>query len=125
MLRVLFLLLFVMNFATFAQTQEKPKQDNLHKAYKVIEFGKVSVSEFRAIFDSFFVELQNNLTSQGYIINHGSDRAVAARERLIRSKINFRNFDPIRITFIRGKVSKEIKTEFWIVPEGAEPPKPE
>jgi hypothetical protein len=123
MLKVLFLLLFLMNFAAFAQTQEKPKQDNLHKAYKSAEFGRITNGHIEALFDGFLAELANDKTAQGYIINYGSNREVVRRERHIRNQINFREIDAQRITFIQGGILNEIKTEFWIVSENAEPPK--
>lgn len=125
MLKVLVLLLFVMNFAVFAQTQESPKQNDLHKAHISAEFGRITNEHIEALFDSFLAELANDKTAQGYIINYGSSREIARRERHIKSQITFREIDAKRITFIQGGISKEIKTEFWIVPEGAEPPKPE
>ena len=65
----------------------------------------------------------NNPTAQGQIITYGANRQVAGRERLIKNQIYFCRFDSQRITFVTGGFSKEIKTEFWVVPKGADSPK--
>lgn len=108
-----------MSSVAFAQSPEKPE------ALMAEEFGKIPNGDFRSRMDNFFVELQNNPDSRGLIINYGSKREVAAREKLIKNHIFFRKFDDSRISFINGGYSNEIKTQFWRVPEGAENPKPE
>ena len=47
----------------------------------------------RARLDTFFAELPNNPNNQGYIINYGTDKEIAERERLITNHIEFRKFD--------------------------------
>jgi len=87
--------------------------------------GNVPADELRGILDNFFIDLQNDPTSQGYIINSGTDREVARRETLIRNHINFRKFDASRITFVRGADTGEgIQTRMYRVPAGALPPTP-
>lgn len=119
MLKVLFLLLFVMNFAVLAQTQEKKE------AYKFFEYEKISDVLLKEKFTEFYNELKKEDVSQGFIINYGTAKEVAKRENKIRNLINFRDDDMPRLTFVQGGNSNKPKTIFWIVPEGAEPPKPE
>ena len=91
----------------------------------VDEFGKLQNDDVRARLDAFFVELQNNPTNQGYIINYGSEREIAARERLINNHITFRRFDRSRITMVRGgDLGSGINTKLYRVPPGAENPNP-
>ncbi len=118
MFRVLFLILVLMSSITFAQTQ-----DNKPQASNFDEFGKINNGEIKARIDSFFIELMNNLTAQGYIINYGLDRDIARRKRFLQNYVTMRNFDTSKITFVKGGILKEIKTELWIAPVGAEMPK--
>jgi len=73
---------------------------------------------------AFFTEMNNDPTSQAYIVNYGTDREIARREKQIKNAINFFKYDSFRLTLVRGGVG-EFRTIFWIVPAGAEPPKPE
>ena len=92
----------------------------------VNEFGALPNDQIRAQLDIFFAELSNNPSDQGYIINYGTDREIAARERLITNHIAFRNFDRSRITLVRGGVSPDgtVKTRLYRIPPGAENPAP-
>ena len=91
----------------------------------VDEFGKLSNDDVRAKLDTFFIELQNNPNNQGYIINYGTDRDVAAREKLITNHINFRKFDRSRITLVRGGDNGgAINTKLYRIPPGADNPAP-
>jgi hypothetical protein len=123
MLRIFFLILVLMSSVAFAQTEEKPESNEKPKASKSVEFGIEPNGYVKAVLDSFFVELMNDPMAQGNIITYGPNREVARREKIIRNQIYFRRLDSQRITFVTGGFSKEIKTEFWIVPKGAEPPK--
>lgn len=46
------------------------------------------------------------------------------RVQIIRDHIKLRRYDPSRILFISGGFREEQKTEFWLVPKGADLPKP-
>jgi hypothetical protein len=118
MIRVLFLILVVMSSIAFAQTEENPV------AKKVEEFGVSPDGYVKVIMDSFYVELGNNPTAQGIIFNYGTDNEIALREKQIQKSIAFRKYDGARITIVRAGFWKELKTEFWVVPAGAENPQP-
>jgi hypothetical protein len=92
----------------------------------VDEFGNLPNDDIRGRLDNFFTELSNNPTNQGYIINYGTDRQIAARERLITNHIAVRNFDRGRITLVRGGESPdgEPRTKLYRIPPGAENPAP-
>jgi hypothetical protein len=90
-------------------------------------FGKLPRDEVKARMDALFVALGNEPNAQGYIINYGTDKEIAAREKIFRDAIAFRKYDVSRITFIRGGANPNgegIWTIVWIVPPGAEPPTP-
>lgn len=91
----------------------------------VDEYGKLQADDVRARLDAFFLTLQNNPTNQGYVINYGTDREIAAAERLINNHIAFRRFDRSRITLVRGGNTGEgAKTKLYRIPVGAENPAP-
>jgi hypothetical protein len=118
MIKILFLLLVVMSSAAFAQTEDSPK------AVKFDEFETAANGYVKWRMDSFYVELNNNPASQGYIINYGTDREIIIREKQIRVSIQWRKFDATRITFVQGGLRETVKTELWRVPPGAENPQP-
>ena len=95
------------------------------EAIKVDEFGKVTNDVIRGRLDEFFNVLAANPNDQGYIINYGTDKDVAAREKLITNHINFRKIDRSRITLVRGgDTGGEVTTKLYRIPPGAENPAP-
>lgn len=107
-----------------AQIVDTPPVEPRPEAYKSEEFGKATNGYVKMIFDGFMVELNNNPTAQGYIINYGTAKEIRARERQIRNAIAFRKYDRSRIVMVRGGNSGKLETQLWIVPAGAENPKP-
>jgi hypothetical protein len=97
--------------------------DTVPTLTEVDDFGKEPNDQIRGRLDSYFSQLQNNPSAQGYIINYGPDREVARREKLIRDHIAFRGQDASRFTFIRGE-GTDIRTRLVLVPSGATPPTP-
>lgn len=118
MIRILFLLLIVTCAQAFAQTEEQPK------AVLIDEFERATNGYVKMKMDYFYTELNNNPSSQGVIISYGTDREIAIRERQIRVSIQWRKYDASRITMVNGGFRDEVKSEFWIVPPGAENPVP-
>lgn len=89
------------------------------------QFGKLSNDDVRARLDAYFITLQNDPNSRGYIINYGPPKDVAAREKLMKNHIAFRSFDPRRISFVNGgNRGAGVETSLWVVPAGATPPTP-
>ena len=108
-----------------ATASETAPIDTVPVPFQVDEFGRLVPDDLRGRLDNYFVTLQNNPNAQGYIINYGPPREVAARERLMRNHITFRNAPADRIVFVNGGDTGEgIKSNLWIVPAGAEPPTP-
>lgn len=127
MLRVLFLLI-LMSSAVFAQSQQNKEQNETKKAYIFAELGKANNVQVKNLFDKFdsvlIKEFGNKFSPEGYIINYGTDKEVARREKQIRDSIKFRRYDTYRITFVRAGNGGKLKSIFWIVPAGAELPTP-
>ncbi len=80
MIRV-FLLLLVLSSVCFAQSEEAPKP------VKFDEFEKATNGNVKMRMDAFHTELENNPQSQGYVINYGTDREIAIRERQLQDAI--------------------------------------
>lgn len=95
------------------------------EARKVDEFNVLQNDDVKNRVDNLYIELNNNPNSQGYIINYGTDKEIAKREKQIRDAIAFRKYDASRITMVRGgDQGTGIRTVFWIVPAGAPNPEP-
>jgi PKD-like domain len=95
------------------------------EAVPVDEFGDLRPDDVKARLDALFAELGNNPNDQGYIINYGTARQIAAREKIITTHIRFRRFDASRITIVRGgDTGAGINTKLFRVPAGAENPAP-
>lgn len=74
--------------------------------------------------DNFYIALNNNPNAQGYITifaGKSDKKGVLSHQLLLTNSVKFRKFDPSRITFLTT-VSEDPRTEFWLVPPGAEPP---
>ena len=100
--------------------------DRIPTCRDIDEFGVLAPDDVRTRLDSFFVELQNNPTATGYIINYGKARDVTRRETLIRNHIAFRNFDASRINILRGDENGgTLRTRLILCPPGAPAPTPE
>jgi hypothetical protein len=105
--------------STTAPVGEKPK------ATQVDEFGKATDDDVKARVDNFYIQLNNNPNSQGYIINYGTPAEIKRRRAQIVKAINFRKYDASRVTFVDGPdTGTGVNTKFYLVPPGAENPVP-
>jgi hypothetical protein len=97
-------------------------------SYKVDEFGPLKDDDVKARIQNFYLtQLNPDPTAQGYIINYGTDKEVAAREKQIRNAIAFLKFDASRVTMVRGGANTRgsgVWTTLWVVPAGAPTPTP-
>lgn len=99
----------------------------LPKANLIDEFGKLPDDEVKARVDALYIALGNNPSAQGYIINYGTDKDIANRERQIQKAITFRKYDASRVTIVRGGPNPNgagVWTKFFLVPPGADNPTP-
>jgi hypothetical protein len=126
MLRIIFFILVLNILIAFGQDEGKPliEKQEQPETIMVSNFGVVPSGQLRSLYDTFFVELFNNPTAQGYVINYGSKKEISIREKLLHNHIGFREFNASRITFVRGGNKKKFATELWIVPFNAKPPTP-
>lgn len=83
------------------------------------QFGKLTGNEIKARIQNLYVELGNIESGKGYIINYGTDKEIAARERQIRKTIKFFKFDENRVKMVRGGASPRangVWSKIYIVP---------
>lgn len=91
----------------------------------VDEFGKATDDDVKARVDNFYIQLNNNPSAQGYIINYGTPAQVKKRRAQIMKAINFRKYDVSRVTFVDGPDNGTGEsTKFYTVPAGADRPNP-
>ena len=96
-------------------------------ARKVDEYGNIRFNDEKARLDNFAIELQNDPTSQGYLICYGGRRGRAgeAAARCDRSKnylTTTRGIDARRVVTVDGGYREDLTVELWVVPSGATPP---
>ncbi|HQU84139.1 MAG TPA: hypothetical protein PKY59_13475 [Pyrinomonadaceae bacterium] len=92
---------------------------------QVDEFGKTPDDDVKARIDNFYITLNNNPNAQGYIINYGTPAEIKKRRAQIMKAINFRKYDPTRVTMIDGgDQGTGVNTKFYVVPSGADLPTP-
>lgn len=94
------------------------------KSYIFAQLEKASNAEVKLKVEQLDRKLSEDVYLHGYIINYGTPKAIARREMQIRNSIRFRKFDATRITLVRGENIGKLKSVFWIVPAGAQPPTP-
>lgn len=79
----------------------------------------------KAQLEGLRTELGNDPNARGYIINYGTDRQIATRERQLQQAISFLGIDASRVTIVRGgDRGNGIETLVYIVPSGAANPTP-
>lgn len=101
-------------------------------ARKIDEFGFLHGCDHSARLDRFAIELQNSPGSVGYIVAYGvegeSSGTVGYRLRLQKNYlVSTREIGEDRIVTVRGgpySDRAEAFSELWVVPPGAEAPKP-
>jgi hypothetical protein len=114
----------------------------LNEPRKIDEFGDICCDAEMARLTNYLIELQNDPTTQGYVIyyggrfydscwyggkRHGKRRprrgeAKARAARLLPYLIEQRGLDPSRIALVQGGYRESWTAELWIVPAGAKPP---
>lgn len=125
-LSILVLMVFVGWLVHAGGTFIAQAQDVLPVARKLDEFGKLGGCDHTARLDNLAIELQNDVTARGVIIAYGprgeaSGTAAALLEATKNYFVNSRGLDESRFVTINGGrcAPSEVKTELWIVPEGA------
>lgn len=112
------LLLLAISLTAFSQ--EKPE------AQLIDEFGRICSEDLMARYDGFLIRLQNDPSAAGYIVLHGENSQEGSNilyaDFLTKIYPERRGYASERIVFVRGENLDALKTLFWIVPAGAEPP---
>lgn len=98
-------------------------------ARKVDEYGVISVGDEKLRLDSFVVNLRNDPSAEGYLICYGGRRGRAGEarrrcERALSYVVSTRGVEASRVVAVDGGLREQPATESWLVPAGAEPPKP-
>jgi hypothetical protein len=93
------------------------------------EFPSVAFDDDKARLDNLAIELQNNPGSIGYVVAYaGRNSRAGEAERMGRRAIQYltttRGLSGDRVRFIDGGYRDANTFELWIVPQGAEPPRP-
>ncbi|MFN2577392.1 MAG: hypothetical protein ABR607_06840 [Pyrinomonadaceae bacterium] len=101
-----------------------PVRPRPQRPRKFDEYGNIRFNDEKARLDNYAIQLQNEPTSQGYIIGYGScdaeglTRANRAKDYLV----NTRGIDAGRLVTLDGGCLPELQVQLWIVPQGATPP---
>jgi hypothetical protein len=129
-----FILTLVLSTVSYSQQDETQlvveNNSSPKETIKIDEFGKATEEDISARIDNLFIQLNNNLDFQGYVITYKggdflpSDYDVHPNVEAIRKAIAFRRYDESRLVFIDGGFRKEQATEFWMVPPGGVIPVP-
>lgn len=105
---------------------------------KIDEFGDLSCDDITLRVGDFFEEVKNLDNSKGYVFiyngkldyrakkksNYPHQNEAKAEIENIKTRIKFYYFDKNRIVLIDGGFREKFTVEFWLVPNGATPPKP-
>lgn len=87
----------------------------------------VTYDDLKARLDNLAIELQNSPNSQGYILVYTAPSSRAGQydrlaERVRDYMVNKRGIDSSRLVIVNGGNRDTDFYEFWIVPQGAQPP---
>ncbi|PYS83074.1 MAG: hypothetical protein DMF67_10485 [Acidobacteria bacterium] len=93
------------------------------------EFPSIAFDDDKARLDQMAIELQNSPGSQGYIIAYGGRRSRAGEaDRMGKRAVDYltttRGISRSRLVFVNGGYRETNAFELWLVPQGAEPPRP-
>lgn len=91
-------------------------------------FGIIPNGDFRGRADSFLTTIANLPGKRGYIYIYGNRAGTGldstARKRLLSNHIQFRGFDAARIKIVEAGFRESTSTDYWLVPDGVDPPIP-
>jgi hypothetical protein len=93
------------------------------------EFPSIAHDDDKARFDNLAIELQNNPGATGYVIAYAGPKSRAGEaDRMTKRASDYlttnRGISRDRLVFINGGRRASNSFELWIVPQGAEPPRP-
>lgn len=93
------------------------------------EFPSVAHDDDKARLDNLAIELQNNPGATGYVIAYGGRNSRAGEaDRMTKRASDYltttRGISRDRLVFVNGGRRPSNSFELWIVPQGADPPRP-
>ena len=93
------------------------------------EFPSVAFDDDKARLDNLAIELQNSPGSTAHVIAYaGRGRRAGHADRMGRRALDYllttRGIDSSRVVFVNGGTRERDTYELWIVPQGAESPRP-
>jgi hypothetical protein len=93
------------------------------------EFPSVAHDDDKARFDNLVIELQNNPGATGYVIAYAGRKSRAGEaDRMTKRAADYltttRGIGRDRLVVINGGRRESNTFELWVVPQGAEPPRP-
>ncbi len=96
------------------------------EAKLIDEFGALKDDDVKARVDNFYIQLNNNPSSQGYIIIYGTPAEIKRRRAQIMKAINRpgTSYDASRVTIVESPSDGGLNTKFYLVPPGAANPNP-
>lgn len=127
-IRRTFLILVLMSLNVFAQTKSQTsEQTNKPQATKFDEYEKITQQDLKQRLKTFVRYAIDNDSASGVIIIYArNEKGFDLRENKIRKNWGRElcHWDCIRFTFVKANFVKRERTEFWVVPKGAEQPDP-
>jgi hypothetical protein len=102
---------------------------NISTPKRFDEFPSIAHDDDKARFDNLAIELQNSPGSAGYIIAYaGRNSRAGEADRMTARALDYltttRGISRDRIVTINGGYRDVNSFEMWLVPQGAEPPRP-
>src|SRR5829696_845711 len=89
------------------------------------EFPSIAFDDDKARLDNLAIELQNNPGATGYIIAYaGRSSRAGEADRMTKRAADYLSISRDRIVTINGGYRESNSFELWLVPQGAEPPRP-
>jgi hypothetical protein len=114
---LLLVMILCISSLTFAQQGSK--------AELIDEFKDFNCEIFLARMDNFYIRLNNDPSSTGYLVISGNKTQTTRKltvELLLESAVVARKYDRSRIEIVKGPESGLIKIELWVVPSGVQKP---
>lgn len=104
-------------------------QELRQPAKRFDEFPSVAFDDDKARLDNLAIELQNNPGATGYIIAYSGRRSRPGQADRMGARaadylVNTRGITRNRLVVINGGTRENNSYELWLVPQGAEPPRP-
>ncbi|MDT5262012.1 MAG: hypothetical protein QOC61_1016 [Acidobacteriota bacterium] len=93
------------------------------------EFPSIAFDDDKARLDQMAIELQNNPGATGYVIAYaGRNSRAGEADRMGHRALDYlsvtRGISRDRLVFVNGGYRETNSFELWLVPKGAEPPRP-